>query len=55
MNTKPSKTVTDNIPLKEKFAYFLGECGSCGMFYALIITLSSYFYFLYRRDAYLCR
>lgn len=32
------------IPIKEKSAYFLGECGSCGMFYALIITLSSYFY-----------
>lgn len=32
------------IPLKEKFAYFLGEAGSCGMFYFLIITLSSFFY-----------
>lgn len=32
------------VPLREKFAYFLGECGSCGMFYFLTITLSSFFY-----------
>lgn len=45
MNAKP-KNLTEfaSVPLKEKFAYFLGECGSCGMFYFLTITLSSFFY-----------
>ncbi len=32
------------ISLKEKIAYFVGECGSCGMFYYLTITLSTYFF-----------
>ena len=32
------------ISLKEKVAYFVGECGSCGMFYYLTITLSTYFF-----------
>lgn len=32
------------IPLREKIAYFVGECGSCGMFYYLTITLSTYFF-----------
>lgn len=32
------------IPLREKIAYFIGECGSCGMFYYLTITLSTYFF-----------
>lgn len=32
------------VPLREKIAYFVGECGSCGMFYYLTITLSTYFY-----------
>lgn len=30
--------------MKEKIAYFVGECGSCGMFYYLTITLSTYFF-----------
>ena len=29
---------------EEKIAYFVGECGSCGMFYYLTITLSTYFF-----------
>ena len=32
------------ISMKEKIAYFVGECGSCGMFYYLTITLSTYFF-----------
>ena len=32
------------VPLREKIAYFVGECGSCGMFYYLTITLSTYFF-----------
>lgn len=32
------------ISLNEKIAYFVGECGSCGMFYYLTITLSTYFF-----------
>lgn len=32
------------ISLREKIAYFVGECGSCGMFYYLTITLSTYFF-----------
>lgn len=32
------------IPMREKIAYFIGECGSCGMFYYLTITLSTYFF-----------
>lgn len=32
------------ISLKEKIAYFVGECGSCGMFYYLTITLPTYFF-----------
>lgn len=45
MNDKPQNlSEFAAVPLKEKFAYFLGECGSCGMFYFLTITLSSYFF-----------
>lgn len=33
-----------SVPLREKIAYFVGECGSCGMFYYLTITLSTYFF-----------
>lgn len=40
MNTNLIKSVS----LKEKIAYFIGECGSCGMFYYLTITLSTYFF-----------
>ena len=36
--------VRRGITLKEKLAYFIGECGSCGMFYYLTITLSTYFF-----------
>lgn len=32
------------VSLREKIAYFVGECGSCGMFYYLTITLSTYFF-----------
>lgn len=34
----------NNVSMKEKAAYFIGECGSCGMFYYLTITLSTYFF-----------
>lgn len=36
--------VRQGISIKEKLAYFIGECGSCGMFYYLTITLSTYFF-----------
>lgn len=34
----------NGVSMKEKIAYFVGECGSCGMFYYLTITLSTYFF-----------
>lgn len=34
----------NGVSMKEKIAYFIGECGSCGMFYYLTITLSTYFF-----------
>lgn len=39
-----SEKGTGRVSLKEKAAYFIGECGSCGMFYYLTITLSTYFF-----------
>lgn len=45
MNTKPNDLQEFAvIPLREKIAYFIGECGSCGMFYYLTITLSTFFF-----------
>jgi GPH family glycoside/pentoside/hexuronide:cation symporter len=45
MDTKPNNLQEFAvIPLREKIAYFIGECGSCGMFYYLTITLSTFFF-----------
>lgn len=45
MNTKPNNLQEFAvIPMREKIAYFIGECGSCGMFYYLTITLSTFFF-----------
>lgn len=45
MNSKPNNLQEFAvIPLREKAAYFIGECGSCGMFYYLTITLSTFFF-----------
>lgn len=40
----PHSQTLNGVSMKEKIAYFIGECGSCGMFYYLTITLSTYFF-----------
>lgn len=40
----PHSQTLNGVSMKEKMAYFIGECGSCGMFYYLTITLSTYFF-----------
>lgn len=40
----PQSQTLGGVSTKEKIAYFIGECGSCGMFYYLTITLSTYFF-----------
>lgn len=42
--TVPAWQASETVSLREKIAYFVGECGSCGMFYYLTITLSTYFF-----------